>query len=297
LVGEALCELLIRTGQHVIILTRNPDSFSPNTPLLSYRHWDPVKEQIDELAIQQADYIIHLAGANVAEKRWTTQRKKEIVDSRVRSGRFLSNTLARIPNSVQAVIGASAQGWYGPDPSVPNPNPFQETAPAFRDFLGSTCQLWEESLHPIKELGIRLITLRIGIVLSLKAGALAEFRKPLRWGISPVLGNGNQMISWIHIQDLVSLIDWSLKQEKISGVYNAAAPHPVSNRTLMRTLARASRLPFVPIPVPTFFLKLILGEMSIEILKSTTISVEKVQAAGFHFSFPEIEDALRDLLN
>lgn len=297
LVGSAICAQLIRSGQQVIILTRDPRPPSINTPLLSHRFWDPYKGQIDEAAIRQADYIIHLAGANVAEKRWSIKRKKEIVDSRVVSGRFLSDSLARIPHTIKAVIGASAQGWYGPDPAIPNPNPFQETDPVFPDFLGSTCRLWEESLHPIRAQGIRLISLRIGIVLSTKGGALAEFRKPLRFGISPVLGNGKQIISWIHIQDLVSMIEWSLKNEKISGIYNAAAPGPVSNQDLMRSLARACHLPFLPVPVPTFLLKLILGEMSIEVLKSTTISSQKIQAAGFDFSFPKIEDALRDLLH
>lgn len=297
MVGSALCEQLIRTGQHVIILTRDPDSFTSASPLLSYRHWDPYKGRIDEDAIRQADYVIHLAGANVAEKRWTPKRKKEIVDSRVVSGRFLSHSLASIPHQIKAVIGASAQGWYGPDPAIPNAIPFQETDPVHPDFLGSTCKLWEESLHPIREQGIRLISLRIGIVLSTKGGALAEFRKPVRFGICPILGNGQQMISWIHIQDLVSMIDWSLKNEKISGVYNAAAPTPVSNRNLMLCLARVNRQPFLPVPVPTFILNWMLGEMSIEILKSTTMSTQKMQDAGFEFSFPNIEDALRDLLH
>jgi len=296
LVGSALCEQLIRNGQHVIILTRDPHSFSPGSSLLSYRHWDPYKGRIDEDAIRQADYIVHLAGANVAERRWTKKRKKEIVDSRVVSGRFLSDSLARIPHAIKAVIGASAQGWYGPDPEIPNPKPFQESDPVYPDFLGSTCKCWEESLHPIREQGIRLISLRIGIVLSTNGGALAEFRKPVRFGISPILGNGQQMISWIHIQDLVSMIDWSLRNEKISGIYNAAAPHPVSNRHLMQALARASRVPFLPVPVPTIILKWMLGEMSIEVLKSTTISSQKIQVAGFDFSFPTIEEALRDLL-
>jgi hypothetical protein len=145
-------------------------------------------------------------------------------------------------------------------------------------------------------MGIRLIQLRIGIVLSTSGGALAEFIKPVRLGISPILGNGKQVISWIHLDDLTRLIEWTLLNESVSGIYNAAAPNPVSNRSLMRVLSRAYRRPFIPVPVPAFFLQLILGEMSIEVLKSTTMSVAKIQQAGFSFQFPRIEEALNDLL-
>jgi uncharacterized protein (TIGR01777 family) len=145
-------------------------------------------------------------------------------------------------------------------------------------------------------MGIRLIQLRIGIVLSTNGGALAEFIKPVRFGISPILGNGKQVISWVHLDDLTRLIEWTLLNEAISGMYNAAAPNPVSNRSLMRVLSSAYRRPFIPVPIPAFFLQLILGEMSIEILKSTTMSVAKIQQAGFSFQFCRIEEALNNLL-
>jgi uncharacterized protein (TIGR01777 family) len=295
LVGKALTDRLIDSGHSVIILSRKPAVYS-NTSLLQHCYWDPNKSEIDEEAIRKADYIIHLAGANVAEKRWSEKRKKEIVDSRVISGQFLSASLKRIPHRVKAVLGASAQGWYGADPMTPNPAPFMETDPVYPDFLGTTCRLWEESLQPIKEAGIRLIQLRIGIVLSTKGGALAEFRKPVRFGIIPILGSGKQIISWIHIQDLVSMILWSLESETVSGIYNAAAPHPVSNFHLMKALAKASSRLFIPIPVPSFVLKILLGEMSIEVLKSTTISAQKIQGMGFHFRYEKIEEAMRDLI-
>ena len=294
MVGSALTLRLIRNGHSVVILSRR--ARSSNNPLIRYSAWDPSLGQIEETAIREADYIIHLAGANVAEKRWSAKRKQEILESRVRSGEFLVESLQKIPNRVKAVLGASAQGWYGADPVIPNPNPFVETDPAHTDFLGSTCQSWEQSLHPLPSMGIRLIQLRIGIVLSTKGGALAEFIKPIRFGISPILGTGKQMISWIHLDDLTNLIEWSLLQESVSGIYNASAPNPVSNRSLMQALARAYGRPFIPIPVPALLLKLILGEMSIEVLKSTTMSVDKIRQAGFTFQFPYIEEALSDLL-
>lgn len=297
LVGSALAAYLVDSGQEVTILSRNPARQGVDTNRIRYKHWDPYNETIDETAIREADYIIHLAGANVAEKRWTAKRKQEILESRVQSGRFLAATLKSIPNQVKAFLGASAQGWYGPDPIVPNPTPFLESDPSYPDFLGNTCRAWEESVQSVQMLGIRLIQLRIGIVMSLRGGALAEFRKPVRFGISPILGSGKQMISWIHINDLVSMICWSLQHPSIAGIFNAAAPNPVSNYTLMKSLAKASGRPFLPVPVPSFLLKIGLGEMSIEILKSTTISADKIQQAGFVFAFPKIELALQDLLD
>ena len=294
MVGSALTKQLIQSGHEVVILTRR--ARRSDHPLIQYKSWDPSRNQIDETAIRSADYIVHLAGANVAEKRWTAKRKQEILESRVRSGEFLVESLNKIPNRVKAVLGASAQGWYGADPLIPNPNPFVETDPAHSDFLGSTCQSWEQSLQPLFSMGIRLIQLRKGIVLSTSGGALAEFIKPVRLGISPILGNGKQVISWIHLDDLTRLIEWTLLNESVSGMYNAAAPNPVSNRSLMRALSSAYRRPFIPVPVPAFFLQLILGEMSIEVLKSTTMSVAKIQQAGFSFQFPHIEEALNDLL-
>ncbi len=297
MVGAALTKHLSGQGHTVLILTRDANRHPSTNPMIQYRFWDPYGEQIDETSIQQADYIIHLAGANVAEKRWTAKRKQEILDSRVRSGQFLCKSLQRIPNRVQAVVAASAQGWYGSDPSIPNPRPFVETDPAFSDFLGDTCRQWEESVKSINDLGIRLVQLRIGIVLSLAGGALPEFYKPIRFGVSPILGGGDQVISWIHIDDLVRMIEWALLQSDAKGIFNAAAPHPVSNRMLMQSLSKAASRPFIPVPVPSFALKILLGEMSIEVLKSTTMSADKIQRVGFNFQYPAIDIALADLLS
>jgi len=294
MVGSALTQRLTGSGHSVVILSRG--ARTSKNPLIQYSSWDPYQGRIEENAIREADYIVHLAGANVAEKRWTAKRKQEILESRVRSGEFLVESLKKIPNRVKAVLGASAQGWYGAGSVIPNPKPFVETDPAHSDFLGSTCQSWEQCLQPLASMGIRLVQLRIGIVMSTNGGALAEFIKPVRFGISPILGSGKQIISWIHLDDLTCLIEWTLLNETVSGIYNAAAPNPVSNRSLMQVLSRACRRPFIPIPVPSFMLKLILGEMSIEVLKSTTMSVAKIQQAGFSFQFPRLEEALNDLL-
>jgi uncharacterized protein (TIGR01777 family) len=169
--------------------------------------------------------------------------------------------------------------------------------PADHSFLGDTCKQWEECVAPVKEMGKRLVTYRIGIVLSTKGGALAEFMKPLRFGIAPILGNGRQIISWIHIDDLCRLFLYAIEQEKLNGVFNAVAPNPVSNKLLTTTLAGIQKgKAYIPAYVPSFVLKLMMGEMSIEVLKSSTVSAEKIRKTGFQFLYPTIAPALQDLV-
>ena len=289
LIGTALSELLRTNSHNVIILTRKPRN-------KDQARWDPAKNEIDADAIRRADYIIHLAGAGVADKRWSEKRKEEIKASRIDGSKLVVKALQEIPNKVQAVISSSAVGWYGPDPAIPNPNPFQETAPPDNDFLGETCRLWEEAITPVTALGKRLVIIRTGIVLSKNGGALKEFTKPVRLGVAAILGSGRQTISWIHIDDLCRLYLYAIQNEDCKGVYNGTAPHPVDNRTL--TTALAKRLKgryYVPVYIPSFLLKMMLGEMSIEVLKSTTVSADKTHAAGFQFLYPTIETALAEL--
>ena len=197
-----------------------------------------------------------------------------------------------MPNNVKAVISASAIGWYGPDRVVPNPHPFTEESSAANDFLGETCKQWEESLAPLNEMGIRLVTMRTGIVLSKKGGALKEFVRPLKFGVAAILGNGKQMISWIHMDDMVNLYIIAIENEKLEGAYNAVAPYPVSNKELTIALAKARKKFYIPVHVPSFLLKIILGEMSVEVLKSATVSAAKIRSEGFVFQFPTINAAV-----
>lgn len=292
LVGNALTKALLSKGYSVIILTRQKDKQS-SIPNLSYAHWDINNMTIDEQAFEQVTHIIHLAGAGVADKRWTKKRKQEIIDSRVKSGELLVQSLKTIPNKVQALISASAIGWYGADPEVPNPNPFKEDDKAATDFLGSTCKLWEESTKPVGEMGKRLVHIRIGIVLSKYGGALKEFIKPQKFGIAAILGNGKQIISWIHIGDLVNIFITAIENETMQGAYNAVAPTPVSNKELTIALAKARGKFYIPVHIPSFLLKIVLGEMSIEVLKSATVSGEKILATGIQFNYNKIEDALQ----
>jgi uncharacterized protein (TIGR01777 family) len=297
LVGKALSSTLMEKGYDVIILTRKKKeaALQNNSGKLRFAEWNIQSQVIEKEAISQADYIIHLAGAGVADKRWTKKRKKEILDSRVNSSKLIVDSLNSIPNKVKAVISASAIGWYGPDPAIPNLNPFSEDKPSADDFLGKTCQLWENSIAQAAQEGKRIVLLRTGIVLSTKGGALKEFLKPLQFGIAAILGNGKQIISWIHMDDLVRMYIAAIENENLKGIYNAVAPHPVSNRQLTKELANQKKKIFITVYVPSFVLQLVLGEMSTEVLKSTTVSAEKILSAGFEFKFPEIKEALADL--
>lgn len=291
MIGGELVKALTGRNHQVIILTRASDS-KPTKPGVTYASWDIEKQTIDMGAIAKANHIIHLAGANVAEKRWTEKRKKEIVESRVKSGELLAKALRENKNQVESLISASAIGWYGADTEESRRNGFKEEAPPATDFLGRTCKLWEESVHPVTKLGIRLVKIRTGIVLSRKGGALEEFRKPLRFGVATVLGDGKQVVSWIHIDDIVNIYVNAVENKDWSGPYNAVAPHPVTNKELVTELAKARDKGHITIPVPSFLLKVVLGEMSIEVLKSATVSANKLP---YTFKFPRIGEALKDL--
>ncbi len=292
LIGTAITKALVDKGYTVYILTRKA---RPSHGNLIYKEWNVRAQTIDETAISEADFIVHLAGANVADGRWTDKRKGEIVDSRVKSGGLVIKSVKTIPNKVQAVISASAIGWYGADPQVPNPKPFIETDSADSSFLGSTCEQWEAAIKPVTELGKRLVIFRTGIVLSNEGGAYAEFKKPLNAGAATVLGNGKQVISWIHIDDMVKLYIEAIENEAWQGIYNAVAPLPVTNKQLILEMAKQRGKFYIPVHVPSMALKVALGEMSVEVLKSATVSAKKMEEAGFEFTYPTIEKAIKQL--
>jgi uncharacterized protein (TIGR01777 family) len=298
LVGTAVKNLLLQKGYEVVLLTRSTMSEK------GYAHWDINAGTIDATAIAEADYIIHLAGAGVADKRWSEARKQEILDSRTKSSALLVKALAATSNKVKAVISASAIGWYGPDNNNGDNNlvaqGFVETNHSYPDFLGNTCAAWEASIEPVTAntngLQKRLVCLRTGIVLSKHGGALKEFLKPLAVRMAAVLGNGQQMISWIDVRDLAKMFVYAIENENMSGSYNAVSPSPVSNKTLTQTLASILYGKFyITTYVPSFVLKIMLGEMSIEVLKSTTVSAQKIQEAGFVFDYPGISKSLSTL--
>ena len=294
MVGQGLTNYLIDRGYEVIVLTR---SEKKSTRLqLSFSKWDIDKQYIDIEALQKADIIVHLAGESVATKRWTSKRKQEIIDSRVQSGALLVKALTENNHKVKTMISASAIGWYGPDTESSLTNGFTETDPFDPSYLGTTCKQWEESVHAIKQLGIRLVTFRIGIVFNKRGGALAEFIKPARFGVATILGPGNQMVSWIHQQDLCKMIGYAIENETVEGVYNAVSPEPVDNKSLVNAIAAKMYKFHLTVSVPVLVLKIMLGEMSIEVLKSANVSCKKIESTGFEFDYPNLDKALSQLL-
>lgn len=298
LIGTRLSELLLQEGHEVIVLTRKalPQSKLPKG--IRHAKWDIDAKYIDPQVISSADYILHLAGAGVADKRWDKKRKEEIVNSRVAGGLLLVEVLKNNPNKVQAVISASGIGWYGNDTDKSKQLGFTEESPADTSFLGETCRLWEESMQGISDLGKRLVIFRFGIVLTNKGGALPEFKKPIKLGIAAILGSGEQNVSWIHIDDLCNMLMMAIKKDSITGVYNAVAPEVVTNKVLTISLAKSmKRFFFIPFQVPVFLLKLAMGEMSIEVLKSAKVNSYKIQGAGFHFRYPTLDEAIKELIH
>ena len=304
MIGTALSALLADNGYNVIILSRNPletaarhnylERQSPfrHNGRVYYSRWDIDNPHLDSSALAEADYIIHLAGAGVADKRWTSARKKEILESRTKSSSLLVKAMKDHTNKVKAVISASAIGWYGPDKG----RPFMEDDPPAGDFLGQTCLEWEKSIEPVEAMGKRLVKLRLGIVFSNEGGALKEFRKPLRTGVAAILGKGDQVISWVHIEDICRAFMFALEDKNLAGTYNVVSPYPVNNKQLTLTLAwHITNKRHFMVHVPEFALKIALGEMSTEVLKSATVSSDKLQKAGFTFNFPTLESAINNL--
>lgn len=293
LVGRALANALVERGNSVIVLTRKIPEIKAATGI-RYALWDTRKNFIDPAALVDTTAVIHLAGAGVVDKKWTPGYREEILKSRVDSAALIIRSLKTLPHKVHTLISSSAIGFYGVDKSPVQP--FTEEDPSATDFLGETCRLWEESVEPVKQMNIRLVKFRIGVVLAAEGGALKEFIRPLRFRLAAALGNGTQVVSWIHITDLCRLFIYALEKESLGGTFNAVAPLPVSNKQLVVTLAKKIwKKGFILCAVPAFFIRLMLGKRSIVVLKSATASCEKINREGFTFQYPDIDTALSDL--
>lgn len=255
--------------------------------------WDIEKGFIEEAAIQNNDYIIHLAGAGVAEQTWTEKRKQEILNSRTQSTELLAKYLKNTFHSIQHFISASAIGIYGLDTGD---TLLTEDSPIGNDFLAEVTKAWENSIDLIADLGIRTVKLRIGIVLSSEGGALAKIAQPIHWGLGAALGSGKQYMSWIHIDDLCRMIMYLLENEQFNGIYNAVAKHPATNAEFTTKVAKVLKKPLLLPNVPNFALKLMLGEMANIVIGGNKVSAKKIEATGFQFQFDDLTTALQDLL-
>lgn len=287
-VGRHLTNLLRAEGHEVIVLTRNPEKYRTEKGL-SYAQWDPASHSCDADKLRSINAMVHLAGAGIADKRWTKERKKKIADSRVTGTGFLVSVMKEHMPNCTALISASAIGYYGADNET---GPFTEEAPAANDFLGQTCMKWEQEASKAGSFA-RTVILRFGIVLGKDGGAYPELAKPMRYGIMPVLGSGKQVVSWVYIDDLTNILYSAITLEGMQGIYNAVAPRPVTHKMLMKAIGDNLGGIKIPVPVPAFAIKLALGEMSTELLKSCTVSSQKLLSAGFRFQYPNVNSAVR----
>ena len=291
LVGSALCKMLSDNGYEPIILSRKKNSASPYKTIV----WDLEKNQIgDGVEEIEADYVIHLAGAGIAEKKWSENRKAEIISSRVKGANLLAKLIAGMKNKPKAYISAAAIGIYG-NRADENLDEFSEIKKDSKEFLVQSCIAWENSANEIKQMGIRTALLRIGIVLSTHGGALSKMLPSYKFGAAAYFGSGEQYFSWIHIEDLCNAFLYLLKNEHCEAAFNAVAPNPEKNKIFAKKIADAKNQKALLLPVPAFALKLAMGEMSAIVLDSAKVYPKRLLDSGFQFKFPELTSALKDL--
>ena len=280
LVGRRLTTLLTEKNHEVRILSRNPKDKNEFK-------WDVSKGFVDDKAIENIDYIIHLAGAGIADKRWTKERKEVIVNSRVATANLIFDKIKTQNIPLKGFISASGSNYYGAQTTA---KVFKESDAVGTDFLGQVCLRWEAAANQFKDLNIPVTILRTGVVLSKTGGALEKMRTPI---VSP-LGSGNQYLAWIHIDDLCNLYIKAV-EEDFEGVYNTVSPESHTNRTFSKTLAKAIKRPYLPIVVPGFLLKLVFGELAIILLEGSRLSSGKIEKKGFVFKYIELKRALESL--
>jgi uncharacterized protein (TIGR01777 family) len=287
LIGKALTKELLKKGYGVSHLSREPG----NNPQVTTFLWDIGKSEIDEHCIDGVDMVVHLAGAGIADKRWTDNRKKEIINSRTKSIGLIYRLIKNKPNKISTVISASATGYYG---NRGNELLTEESQPG-NDFLSECCIEWEKAVDEGLSMGLRILKFRTGVVLDEKGGALPQMAMPVKLGFGSPYGSGKQWVSWIHWQDVVDLYLYGIENTNLSGVYNMAAPLPVTNKQLMQAIAKQLRKPLWLPNIPAFVFKLLLGEMSLVVLSSTRVSSKKIESYGYNFKYPDLENALTEI--
>lgn len=289
-IGKHLTRLLIENGFSVSILSR---AKKENTAVISYYKWDVDKGFIDENAVLSADFIIHLAGEGIADKRWTAKRKDAIVQSREKSIGLIYDVLEKYDKKLDAFISASGIGIYG---AINGTEICTENTLPANDFLGITCKKWEAAADTIESLGIRTVKVRTGLVLGKNEGFLNKLIPVFKLKFGSALGSGKQYMPWIHIDDLCAIYLDAIFKPEISGAYNAAINDNVTNAVFSKTLAKVYGYSIWLPNIPAFLLKIVLGEMSKILLTGRRVSSVKIEKTGFQFQFTDLEKALRNCL-
>ncbi len=290
MIGQELVKVLHQHNVKVNYLSTSKDKLIYTDNYRGY-YWNPANNEIDINAFEGVSVIYHLAGATVA-KRWTSSYKKEILDSRIIPTRLLVSTLQNNPNQVTQIISASAIGIY-PDSLGAIYN--EDNKGVDDSFLGEVVQKWESEVDAFKQINILVTKIRIGIVLSDQGGALPKMVTPIKYGVGAPFGSGKQYQSWIHIEDLANIFYYAQVGE-LNGIYNAVAPHPVTNANLIREIAKVLNRPLWLPTIPKFIMKMMLGEMHILLFSSQSVSALKILNQGYQFKFATIEKALTNLL-
>ena len=287
LVGSQLVPVLSGQGHDVYRLTHSKPREAHDIS------WDPAHKQLPKSRLEGAEAIVHLAGENIAGRRWNAKFKEAIRKSRIDSTQLLCETISQLESPPKVLVCASAIGFYGDRGN----ELLNETSPAGKGFLADTCRDWEAICEPARAKGIRVVNLRIGVVLSPKGGALAQMLTPFKLGVGGVIGSGNQYWSWISLDDLVGIICHCISNDKLSGPVNATAPCPVTNHDFTKILGSVLNRPTI-FPMPAFAARLALGEMADALLLSSArVMPNRLSETGYPFQYPSLEQALRHLLH
>ncbi len=293
LIGKSIVDKLIKRGDEIVVLTRLPVTAKKILPSVKrFIGFDYNKKITDDLssAINESDAIIHLAGENIMAKRWTKEHKKIVLESRVKSTSKLVEAIMKEKKKPKTFISASAVGYYGS-----RFDEVDERSAKGSGFLSDVTDVWEKSTLQLDELGIRRVNIRIGIVFANDGGALPKLVTPFKFFIGGSLGSGKQWVPWIHINDLTDIFLYTLDNENINGAVNAVAPNPVTMNELSNTIGKILHRPSI-LKIPSFILKIILGESASSILDGAKVVPDKLKSAGYEFQFKYLKDALTDLL-
>jgi len=290
LVGRHLSDKLAEYGYEVAHLSRYKSKASKYPIYL----WDISSGLIDEAAFNNVDYVVHLAGAGVADKRWTDERKKVLASSRIDSAHLIYDHLKNKKQKIEAFISASAIGIYG----------FETGSILLKedrkhlgdDFLATLTKKWELAADQFADISTRVVKLRIGLVLAESGGLLDKLVPITKLGLGSAFGSGDQYMSWIHIEDLVNMFISAIEQDTMKGVYNAVAPNPTTNKEFLQTLSDVLNRPFFLPNTPKFLMRMALGELASAVTGGNNVSSEKISQSGFKFKFPVLSESLKDLL-
>ena len=274
---------------HPLVLTRSPEKHHSD-PTADYAYWNS-DNILEPEVLEGCRGIVHLAGEPIAEGRWTTEKKQRIRDSRVIGTRCLVKSLAKLEKRPDVLVAASAVGYYGHRPGVE----LTEDSEAGEGFLSDVCEEWEAEAIEAEHLGIRVCRVRLGIVLEPSAGALEKMLPFFKLGIAGPLGSGRQYFPWVHVDDIVGILLHCLQNPNVKGPVNAVAPESLSNLKFTRKLGKALHRPTL-LPVPRFGLKMLYGEFADSLFDDQKVIPKALQDSGYHFQFPDLEAALKDLL-